>query len=105
MYILSISHQLINNTSHFSDKIATEASGKSWSEESSTANSFVSRVIPKSATTGQLSGSSAKSTNNSRQDDDYSSSGYQSYQASDSVKAAKEDFFSRRQAENASRPE
>lgn len=97
----------------YRDKISTEAQGKPWSLETSTANNFVSRSIPKSATTGQLSTkspSSSRSTSNTttstiREESEWAASSYQSSTLDmDQVKSHKEDFFSRRQSENATRP-
>lgn len=104
----------------YRDKIATEAAGNSWSIETSTAKDYQSRTIPKSASTGQFtqSGStsnskSSKASNgkNHWQETDWSTYQTSSYQDGgaantipEEVTRAKEDFFSRRQQENANRP-
>lgn len=104
-------------------QIAKEAAGGSWSAESSSAKNYVSSsvsktAIPKSASTGQFSaqGSSSNgkasgvSTTNTEWDDSNWSS-YQSgggYQSGNSSvpqvhSKQKEEFFARKQTENASR--
>lgn len=97
----------------YRDKISTEAQGKPWSVETSSANNFVSRSIPKSASTGLLvssksSSSSATSKTTSstiREDSEWAASSYQTATLDlDQIKSHKEDFFSRRQAENSTRP-
>lgn len=99
----------------YRDKIATEASGQEWSIETSSAKDYVSRSIPSSASpsNGAAGGAKAKSqTRNHWQESEWSSyqnsSSYQSGASTaipDEISRAKEDFFSRRQAENASRPD
>ena len=107
----------------YRDKIATEAAGDLWSIETSSAKDYQSRSIPKSASTGQFSqtNKSTKSSNGKPvtqwQESEWSSYQASSYQdggavastggsfSSDEVTRAKEDFFSRRQAENATRPD
>lgn len=95
----------------YRDKIATEAAGKTWSEEKSSASGYVSSVIPKSATTGNLNSSSNGSARPKKVastvagNNDWSQDTYQGGADMDHIKREKEDFFSRRQNENATRPE
>ncbi|KAI1291089.1 ADP-ribosylation factor GTPase-activating protein 1 [Halotydeus destructor] len=92
----------------YRDKVATEASGKSWSADRSSAANFVSHIITKSSSTGQFS-SSQSSNGHSSKKEDWSQSSYQTSDSqsfnTETVSKAKEDFFSRRQAENATRSE
>ena len=105
----------------YRDKIATEAAGNEWSIETSSAKDYQSRSIPKSASTGQFHSNenTSKKTNKSSngnknhwQESEWTSYQSSSYQESggasfipEEVCRAKEDFFSRRQAENATRPD
>jgi ADP-ribosylation factor GTPase-activating protein 1 len=104
----------------YRDKIATEAAGNTWSPETSTAKDYQTRTIPKSASTGQFTqsiSSSEKTTKSSNGKNHWQESEWSTYQTSsyqdggaantipEEVTRAKEDFFSRRQHENASRPD
>lgn len=105
----------------YRDKIATEAAGNEWSIETSSAKDYQSRSIPKSASTGQFHSSensskkTTKSSNGNKnhwQESEWTSYQSSSYQEAggaslipEEVSRAKEDFFSRRQAENSSRPD
>lgn len=101
----------------YRDKIATLAQGKSWSEESSTARNYSSSNVGMGS---QHSSSSASSMQQSRSTNSMQSSAYQDgggagyqdggdggYQQfnTQEFKDQKEEFFSRRQMENNSRPE
>ncbi|XP_053211864.1 ADP-ribosylation factor GTPase-activating protein 1-like isoform X2 [Panonychus citri] len=88
----------------YRDKIATEATGKSWSIETSQAKDYVSRAIPKYSA-GSSSNSSSNTTKQSTWDEDeWASSSYQSYNP-ENVSRQKEQFFAKKQQENASRPD
>jgi ADP-ribosylation factor GTPase-activating protein 1 len=109
----------------YRDKIATEAAGKQWSIETSSAanyqpnslmgssgNSSSSASLSYKNYNNKSSSSSLSNTNNSTYYDNPASS-YNSYQsagsdnnfASEQIKSQTSDFFSRKQAENLSRPE
>jgi len=94
----------------YRDKITTEAKGQTWSEETSAAKNYKSSYIG-SSTEG---GSTSYSSNGVRTSKSYAggmsdhTGGYQSGPpniASAEFKAQKEDFFGRKQAENAMRRE
>uniref|UniRef100_A0A131YG81 ADP-ribosylation factor GTPase-activating protein 1 n=1 Tax=Rhipicephalus appendiculatus TaxID=34631 RepID=A0A131YG81_RHIAP len=93
----------------YRDKIATEAQGKTWSAETSSGRHHVTRTFPKSSSGPELKQSFG--TGSSRFDDSGSrpedwSGGYQSYNFnSEQVASHRDDFFSRVQAQNATRPE
>ena len=97
----------------YRDKVSTEAKGDTWSEETSSAKNFKSSYIGASSS-GQRSnasggGGSVKTSKSyaSGMSDYSSGGGYQSEGMpdfkSDEFKAQKEDFFSRKQNENAMR--
>uniref|UniRef100_A0A224YH36 ADP-ribosylation factor GTPase-activating protein 1 n=1 Tax=Rhipicephalus zambeziensis TaxID=60191 RepID=A0A224YH36_9ACAR len=93
----------------YRDKIATEAQGKTWSAETSSGRHHVTRTFPKSSSGPELKQSFG--TGSSRFDDSGSrpedwSGGYQSYNFnSEQVASHRDEFFSRVQAQNATRPE
>lgn len=93
----------------YRDKIATEAQGKTWSAETSSGRHHVTRTFPKSSSGPELKQSFG--TGSSRFDDSGSrpedwSGGYQSYNFnSEQIASHRDDFFSRVQAQNATRPE
>ncbi|XP_050032006.1 ADP-ribosylation factor GTPase-activating protein 1 isoform X3 [Dermacentor andersoni] len=93
----------------YRDKIATEAQGKTWSAETSSGRHHVTRTFPKSSSGPDLKQSFG--TGSSRFDDSGSrpedwSGGYQSYNFnSEQIASHRDDFFSRVQAKNATRPE
>ncbi|XP_077545949.1 ADP-ribosylation factor GTPase-activating protein 1 isoform X2 [Haemaphysalis longicornis] len=93
----------------YRDKIATEAQGKTWSADTSSARNHVTRTFPKSSSGPELKQSFG--TGSSRFDDSGAraedwSGGYQSYNfSSEQVASHRDDFFSRVQAQNATRPE
>lgn len=103
----------------YRDKIATESAGQEWSIETSSAKDYVSRSIPmhKSASTGQFKGSAAQKQQSASQWQESEWSSYQSnssYQSGaaigsdhipEEITRAKDQFFSQRTAENASRPD
>lgn len=83
----------------YRDKISTLAQGKDWDISTSSARNYQS---------GNLGMSHSKSVgsmpSNSYQDGGNYTGGYQGYNTEE-FKAQKEDFFSRKQMENATRPE
>ncbi|XP_040066845.1 ADP-ribosylation factor GTPase-activating protein 1 isoform X1 [Ixodes scapularis] len=99
----------------YRDKVATEAQGKTWSAETSSARSHTGRSFPKSssgpnlrqqgtAATGGGGGGARQGDAGGRADD--WGGGYQSYGMNmDQVASQRDDFFNRVQAENASRRE
>ncbi|XP_064604283.1 ADP-ribosylation factor GTPase-activating protein 1-like isoform X2 [Liolophura sinensis] len=99
----------------YRDKISTEAEGKEWSEETSSARNYVSYQpslkLNTSSSSSSLNrqGESGSGPNKSYHDDSYQSGGggqdlIGGY-TRDEVNKHKEDFFTRRQMENASRPD
>jgi ADP-ribosylation factor GTPase-activating protein 1 len=92
----------------YRDKISTEAQGKKWSIETSSAKDYTSRVIPKSASTSSLttntSVSNTKHRTNDWDENEWTNNSYQSYDAQQ-ISRHKEDFFARKQAENQNRPD
>uniref|UniRef100_A0A023GKT8 ADP-ribosylation factor GTPase-activating protein 1 n=1 Tax=Amblyomma triste TaxID=251400 RepID=A0A023GKT8_AMBTT len=92
----------------YRDKIATEAQGKTWSAETSSGRHHVTRTFPKSSSGSDLK---QQSYSTSRFDDSGSrpedwSGGYQSYNfSSEQVASHRDDFFTRVQAQNATRPD
>ncbi|XP_013417255.2 ADP-ribosylation factor GTPase-activating protein 1-like isoform X2 [Lingula anatina] len=102
----------------YRDKILTEASGKPWSEATSSAKNYVPSM-PRNFSTGSLpagsGGSRSGSSSNLPRTGSYNLSSNQGYQSqqddmeawlnSESVVKQKEDFFSRKLDENASRPD
>ena len=109
----------------YRDKIACESAGQEWSIETSGARDYVSRSIPmhKSASTGQFKGSQAgaRAGANSQSASQWEESEWSSYQSNSSYQSgavianpnhipeeitrAKDQFFSQKTAENASRPD
>jgi len=97
----------------YRDKVTTEANGGSWSEETSSAKNYKSSYIGGSssgASNSSYSGGVKTSKSYASGMSDYSASsggGYQSGGAPDfnssEFKSQKEDFFSRKQAENSMR--
>ena len=94
-------------------QILVESQGGSWSEETSSAKNFKSTNFPSSSSSSSSSKSRMPPSKSCHNGFD-SSSGGAGYQSggggqldfsSDSFKAQKEGFFSRKQAENSSRPE
>ncbi|CAN7942141.1 unnamed protein product, partial [Ixodes hexagonus] len=95
----------------YRDKVTTEAQGKTWSAETSSAKGHVGRSFPKSSSGPNLRQQGGTSGGGSRQGDtggraDDWGGGYQSYGMSmDQVASQRDDFFNRVQADNASRRE
>lgn len=106
----------------YRDRIAVESTGQEWSMETSTARDYVSRSIPmhKSASTGQFKGSQGTGKSVQPAAGQWEESEWSSYQSSNSYQSgaaiasnhipeeitrAKDQFFSQRTAENASRPD
>uniref|UniRef100_A0A8D8TLW6 ADP-ribosylation factor GTPase-activating protein 1 n=1 Tax=Cacopsylla melanoneura TaxID=428564 RepID=A0A8D8TLW6_9HEMI len=96
----------------YRDKIATLARGDQWDQSNSSANNYVSSAVSSGGTGARLS-QSGGSTVVSGGAPGYQSSGGGGYQSgggggmanSTSFQNEKEAFFSRKQAENASRPD
>lgn len=100
----------------YRDKIATEAAGKEWSFDKSPANNYISPTIPsRSQPKEEVTKTSAKSNASSSSqawDESQWTSSYQSgasgstnFKITDDITKAKDDFFSRKTTENASRPD
>ncbi|VDI32172.1 ADP-ribosylation factor GTPase-activating protein 1 [Mytilus galloprovincialis] len=93
----------------YRDKILSEAEGKPWSIETSSARNYVAYKPSAGLKTSSSSSSfSNKPTNTSKYSDDFTDNSYQDGNVnlqSDEFKKQKEDYFGRMQAENASRPE
>lgn len=81
------------------DKITTEASGQSWSIEKSSAFNYQPNRVPSNSDFNLQSTSSNKGSHSNFSD--FDNNGYQSSE----FKAQTADFFSKKQAENANRPE
>ncbi|RWS25646.1 ADP-ribosylation factor GTPase-activating protein 1-like protein [Leptotrombidium deliense] len=62
----------------YRDKVSTEAQGKSWSIESSSANNYVASLMPRSVTTGNISKSKPENTN-TWDSNDWAGGGYQRF--------------------------
>lgn len=85
----------------YRDKISTEAQGKPWSE--STSNASSSSALRENSSSSSLNyNRSSSSLSNSYEQ---STNSYQSGYSKEQLKSQTADFFSRRQAENSSRPE
>ncbi|KAG8200327.1 hypothetical protein JTE90_028509 [Oedothorax gibbosus] len=98
----------------YRDKISTEAQGKSWSIETSSAKNYTSSTIPKSSSSSSLkshntnsnySGTGSSSHYNSEDWDNFNSGGYQSSVPDKSVSQQRDSFFNKRQEENMQRPD
>ncbi|CAG2161606.1 unnamed protein product [Oppiella nova] len=87
----------------YRDKISTEASGKKWSIDTSSAKDYTSRIIPKSSANSNSS-SAPKPKAAEWEDNEWTSNSYQSSDLQE-INRQKEDFFSRKQSENMSRPD
>ncbi|GFU30498.1 ADP-ribosylation factor GTPase-activating protein 1 [Nephila pilipes] len=94
----------------YRDKINTEAQGKSWSIETSSAKNYSSTSISKSSSSGSLR--SSHNSNNfsgshyqSDDWDNFNSGGYQSATPDKSVSYQRDAFFNRKQEENFNRPD
>ena len=99
----------------YRDKVTTEAKGERWSEETSSAKNYKSSYIGGGSSSGASNSSysggggvkSSKSYASGMSDYSSSGGGYQSGGAPDfnsqQFKSQKEDFFGRKQAENAMR--
>jgi len=84
----------------YRDKISTEAAGKPWSIETSSAASY---KAPSTASYSSQSNTSSCHNNESFQNSGYNSSS--STVNNEYIKSQTNDFFARKQNENASRPE
>lgn len=93
----------------YRDKISTEAQGKSWSVETSSARNHTSSSITKSSSSSSLksySYSNNYSGSNYQSDDwDNYNSGYQNSVPDKSVSQQRDAFFNKRQEENLQRPD
>ncbi|XP_025018083.1 ADP-ribosylation factor GTPase-activating protein 1 [Tetranychus urticae] len=85
----------------YRDKIATEAAGKTCSIESSSAKDYVSRVIPSFSSSSASNASKNSEKQSSWDEDEWAASSYQSYNH-ENVSRQKEQFFAKKQQENAS---
>lgn len=90
----------------YRDKISTLAQGKQWDINSSSARNYQASSFNSTMTHSKSTGSiqNHSSGSNSYQDGGNYTGGYQNFNTSE-FKAQKEDFFSRKQLENATRPE
>lgn len=99
----------------YRDKLATEARGESWNEATSSAKNHKSSFISSSSTSSNNNSSASRPSSNSHYSSGFSDQGYQGgYQGggggppdinSRQFKAQKDEFFGRKQQENASKPE
>ncbi|XP_074603127.1 ADP-ribosylation factor GTPase-activating protein 1-like [Brevipalpus obovatus] len=85
----------------YRDKLQTEALGKTWSAETSSAKNYESRVIPKHSRK-QAPSSSQQKQQSTWNEKEWEESSYQSYNP-EKINAQKEEFFARKTAENSSR--
>lgn len=91
----------------YRDKISTEASGKPWSIETSSAKNYTSSSITKSSSSSSLKSYNFSSSGSHYQNDeswDNYSSSYQNL-TDKSVTSQRDAFFNKRQEENMNRPE
>lgn len=85
----------------YRDKISTESQGKSWSE--ATSNATANPTLHQNSSSASLNyNRSSSSLSNSYEQQ---ANSYQSGYSSEQLKSQTVDFFSRKQAENSSRPE
>lgn len=92
----------------YRDRIATEAQGKEWSIETSSAKNYVSRVIPTRKLPTGRPAASAKSAASTRTKEPIAeqdwNAGYQGYNQEE-ISRGKDQFFDRITNENSNRPE
>lgn len=92
----------------YRDKISTLAQGKDWDMNKSSAKNYQSSSFGGSSNSGHMSHSkstgSIQNHSSSYQDGGNYTGGYQNFNTQE-FKSQKEDFFSRKQMENASRPD
>lgn len=89
----------------YRDKISTLAQGKDWDMNKSTAKNYQSSSFGGSMLHSKSTGSIQNQSNSSSyQDGGNYTGGYQNFNSQE-FKAQKEDFFSKKQMENASRPD
>jgi ADP-ribosylation factor GTPase-activating protein 1 len=93
----------------YRDKISTEAAGKPWSIETSSAKNYISGSIPKSTSSSSLKSSQNYSSSGSHYQNDecwdnYSSS-YQNLTTDKTVSYQRDSFFNKKQEENMQRPD
>lgn len=91
----------------YRDKIATEASGKSWSVETSSAKNYTSSSMSKSSSSSSLKSHNFSSSGSHYQNDDSWDSYNSSYQnlTDKSVSYQRDAFFNKKQEENMQRPD
>ncbi|RWS05428.1 ADP-ribosylation factor GTPase-activating protein 1-like protein [Dinothrombium tinctorium] len=89
----------------YRDKISTEAQGKQWSIDTSSAKDYVSHLIPRSSTTGSIRPQAESNSRNNWDSNDWLNSSYQSGYNSEQISRNKDAYFDRITAENASRPD
>lgn len=88
----------------YRDKISTLAQGKQWDINTSSAKHYQSSSFNASMHHSKSTGNIQNQSSNSYQDGGNYTGGYQNFNTAE-FKAQKEDFFSRKQLENATRPE
>lgn len=90
----------------YRDKISTLAQGKSWDINSSSAKNYQPSNFPSSSHHSSMSHSKSTGSiqNSSYQDGGNYTGGYQNFNSTE-FKAQKDDFFSKKQMENSTRPE
>ena len=91
----------------YRDKISTEASGKPWSVEMSSAKNYTSSSISKSASSSSLKSHNYSSSGSHYQNDDSWDNYNSSYQnlTDKSVSYQRDAFFNKKQEENMQRPD
>lgn len=91
----------------YRDKISTIAQGKEWSEASSAAANYQSTSLRENSSSSSLNNNRSSSSLSSGYNNSYEqpNNSYQSGFSSEHLKSQTADFFSRKQAENSSRPE
>lgn len=88
----------------YRDKISTLAQGKDWDINTSAARNYQTSSFNSTMTHSKSMGSMQNNHSTSYQDGGNYTGGYQNFNTTE-FKAQKEDFFSRKQLENATRPE
>ncbi|XP_078694505.1 ADP-ribosylation factor GTPase-activating protein 1-like isoform X3 [Branchiostoma floridae x Branchiostoma belcheri] len=89
----------------YRDKISTEAEGKTWSEQTSSAKNYVPYQPTRRTQTSNTQNFGSAGSNTSNSSSSYQSGGQFSSVSMDEISSRKEDFFRRKQLENMNRPE
>ncbi|KAI8510369.1 ADP-ribosylation factor GTPase-activating protein 1 [Branchiostoma belcheri] len=89
----------------YRDKISTEAEGKTWSEQTSSAKNYVPYQPTRRTHTSNTQNFGSAGSNTSNSSSSYQSGGQFSSVSMDEISSRKEDFFRRKQLENMNRPE